>query len=114
MLPAANRLRKTRDINLVYKRGVYGGAGDLSVKVMPNRLPQSRLVVVVGKKIDKRAVVRNRIRRRLVESVRQMWATVPASYDIVVSVRADLSERPFDELAGLLEQALGRAKPRNN
>jgi ribonuclease P protein component len=110
VLAAANRLRKPKDISLVYRRGIYGGVGDLSVKVAPNKLVVSRLVVVVGKKVDKRAVVRNVIRRRLVGVAQEMWATLPPGYDIVVSVHADLSHRPFPELRRMLEDALRRAK----
>jgi ribonuclease P protein component len=111
MLAAPNRLRKTKDIDRVYKRGVYGGAeGMLSLKATPNGRPETRLVVVVGKKIDKRAVVRNRIRRRLTELLREQWTTVPGGYDIVVSVHSDLSHEPFDRLRALLRQALRRAR----
>ena len=110
MLAAANRLRKPKDINLVYRRGIYGGVGDLSVKVTPNKQIESRLVVVVGKKISKRAVVRNLIRRRIIGAVREIWATLPPGYDIVVSVHVDLSDRPFAELRRSLEESLRRAK----
>jgi ribonuclease P protein component len=110
MLAAANRLRKPNDINLVYRRGIYGGGGDLSIKAAPNKLTQSRLVVVVSKKISKRAVVRNLIRRRLIGAVREIWATLPPGYDIVVSVHADLSHRPFPELGNMLKEALRRAR----
>jgi ribonuclease P protein component len=111
MLAAPNRLRKTSEIARVYKRGVYGGAeGLLSIKATANGRPETRVVVVVAKKIDKRAVVRNRIRRRLSDALRQQWTTVPSGYDIVVSVHSDLSQTPFDRLGALLLQALQRAR----
>ena len=111
MLPAPNRLRKTNDINRVYKRGVYGaGENQLSVKALATGAPASRVVIVVSKKIDKRAVVRNTIRRRLSGALEQMWATVPAGYDIVVSVHADVSGLPADRLRSLVAAALTRAK----
>jgi len=111
MLAAANRLRRAADINRVYKRGVYGSAeGQLSLKATANHLPASRAVVVVGKKVDKRAVVRNRIRRRLVALLRDQWGTLPAGYDIVISVHANLSEQPPARLQTLLTTALQRAR----
>lgn len=111
MLPSSNRIRKTYEINRVYKRGVYGGAGgDLSLKVILNKTAYSRFVVVVGKKISKKAVVRNTIRRRVIGQVREMWATLPTGYDIVISIHSDISDRPTGELRQMLTQALGRAK----
>ncbi len=111
MLAAQYRLRRSRDIARVYKRGVYGGAeGLLSLKAAPNGRAESRIVVVVAKKIDKRAVTRNRIRRRLVELLRQSWETVPPGYDIVISAHADLSALPSRHLRQLLDTACRRAR----
>jgi ribonuclease P protein component len=65
-------------------------------------------VVVVGKKISKRAVVRNRIRRRILGDLQRRWATLRAGYDIVISVHKDLSELPADKLSQIVTQALER------
>ncbi len=110
MLAAPNRLRKNFEITRVYKRGVYGGAGGpLSIKVLATKQSKSRAVVVVSKKVDKRAVVRNRIRRRLAGVLATIWATVPAGYDIVVSVHSDVSGLPTQELTKLITTALAKA-----
>jgi ribonuclease P protein component len=110
MLARENRLRKAHEITRVYKRGTYGGAnGVLSVKAFSSGRSQTRVVVVVSKKISKRAVVRNRIRRRLVGYLKAHWATLRAGYDIVVNVQTDLSEVPMDNLAQSIAKALDRA-----
>ncbi len=110
MLARANRLRAARDITRVYKRGVYGGSGGvLSLKAAPSGRAESRAVVVVAKKVSKRAVVRNRARRRLSEALRGRWATVKSGYDIVLSVHTDISELPAAELREHLDRALTQA-----
>jgi ribonuclease P protein component len=110
MLARAHRLRRARDIARVYKKGAYGGAGGvLSVKALASGRAQPRAVVVVGKKVSKRAVVRNRIRRRLVGDLQRRWETLQSGYDIVVSVHTDVSELPTAALDGHLTQALTRA-----
>ena len=110
MLASSHRLRSAADIARVYKRGSYGGSGGaLSVKAVSSGRPDYRLVVVVGKKVSKKAVVRNTIRRKLVELVRTNQATVPGGYDIVVSVHADISQLATSALAAHLTKALGRA-----
>ncbi len=111
MLPTQNRLRAAADITRVYKRGVYGAAESyFSLKAAPNGRATSRAVVVVAKKVDKRAVVRNRLRRRLVETLRGQWGTVPSGYDIVISVHADLEGKSAEALRSLLAQALRHAR----
>lgn len=111
MLAAPNRLRKPRDITRVYKRGVYGSAeGLLSLKAAASGQAQTRAVIVVSKKVDKRAVVRNKIRRRLSAALAEIWATVPTGYDIVVSVHSDISGLPAARLRELLQLALYHAR----
>ena len=111
MLAAKNHLRKEKDITRVYRRGSYGaGGGLLSVKAAPNGQPESRAVIVVSKKINKRAVVRNRIRRRLAAILASQWGTVASGYDIVVSVHVDIAELESSQLELQLGTALRRAK----
>lgn len=112
MLSAVNRLRKAHDIVRVYRRGTYGGSGILSVKALSNGLGVSRAVVVVAKKVSKRAVVRNRIRRRLVGIIREEWATVRPGYDIVVTVHQDVAETAAGDLKQALQTAVTRSGAR--
>lgn len=109
MLASRHRLKQTRDINRVYARGRFGGAPDLTAKALSNHQAYSRAVVVVGKKISKRAVVRNLIRRRTAAQLAGIWKTVLPGYDIVITVRADLSTSPSPELVHQLTGALHRA-----
>ncbi len=108
MLAAPHRLRRPADINRVHARGRYGRADSLHAKVLTNGLNLSRGVVVVGRKVSKKAVVRNRLRRQLAAQLAELWATVPAGYDLVITVHAEPAANP----AGLkkqLEQALTAA-----
>lgn len=109
MLAAPNRLRKAYDITRVYRRGRYGGSGVLSVKALATGRPDSRATIVVAKKISKRAVVRNRIRRRLAGVLRDEWQTVRPGYDIVVTVHQDIAREPAAALQEALTAALMRS-----
>lgn len=68
----------------------------------------SRVVTVVSKKVSKRAVVRNRIRRRITGILREEWATVTPGYDIVITVRDDVSKLAADQLNGHIKRCLDR------
>ena len=108
MLAASNRLRSRRDIARVFQRGRFGADGPVSVKAGPNRLNYSRAVVVVSKKVSKKAVVRNRIRRRVAAVMAAEWATVTPGYDIVVTLRDDVTAAATPELARRVVSALQR------
>lgn len=93
MLARSYRLRSPRDISRVFRRGHYAVSGPFLIKSAPNNLPLSRLVVVVSKKVSKKAVVRNKIRRQVSGYLEQNWKTVLPGYDIVITVREDVSKQ---------------------
>lgn len=110
MMKPENRLRRARDIAVVFGRGQYAAIGPLAVKSLNRHADQGRAVVVVSKKVSKKAVVRNRIRRRLVETLAAEWATVSPGYDIVLTVREDVSKVSAAELKSQLVAVLSRGR----
>ncbi len=109
-LPTHRRLRQTADINRVYNRGSRGNGSGLFVRVLRNNSTDSRAVVVVGKKISKKAVVRNKIRRQLTDQLQTLWPKFAAPLDLVVYVRDDLSQTPVATVAAELKKALSQAQ----
>jgi len=62
-----------------------------------------RLAVVVSKKVNKSAVARNRIRRRLYEAVRLIEEKISQPQDIAITVYHDrIAELPAPELNRLV------------
>ncbi|HUC20207.1 MAG TPA: ribonuclease P protein component [Candidatus Polarisedimenticolaceae bacterium] len=110
MLASPNRLKQPRAIARVFKRGRQGTSGPIGVKAALNGTATSRAVVVVSKKVSKRAVVRNRIRRRIIAMIGERWATVAPGYDIVVTVHSNIAETPASELIKHLDMAIQRTK----
>lgn len=92
MLARRYRLRSSRDISRVFRRGQYAVHGPFFIKSCPNYLSDTRIVIVVSKKVSKKAVVRNRIRRQVSGYFEGIWKTVMPGYDIVITVREDVSE----------------------
>lgn len=86
--PKLVRVRSRLDFAAVYERGVRISDGCLSLIVLPNDRPTSRLGLAVSKRCGN-AVRRNRLKRRLREVFRQSRADLPTSLDIVVQPRAD-------------------------
>ena len=54
----------------------------------PNNLPHNRIGLVISKKVSKKAVVRNRLKRVLRENFRQKNNTALIGFDIVVVGRS--------------------------
>lgn len=69
-----------------------------------------RVAVVVSRKISKSAVVRNRIRRRLYESVRKQKLLDDSGLDVVFVVRNErLASLPADQLDMQIAKACSQA-----
>lgn len=82
-----------------------------ALKVVPNRFRKhTRIAVVVSRKVHKRAVVRNRIRRRVYEILRGELPKLPRVYDIVVIVTtSEVWAAEASELRALLVSQLDSA-----
>lgn len=71
MLKKTNRINKTRDLQKVYRSGKTLHTPALVIKFAPNvKTEKIRTGFVVSKKISKKAVERNRIKRALREKMR--------------------------------------------
>ena len=103
---AANRLRRGREFDRVYKEGRSVRGALLVVRTAPGDWPTSRWGFVVSKKTAKRAVDRNRLRRQL----RNVAAsgTPNANADRVVSVTRAGSAADFRALREELRSLLAR------
>ena len=95
MLAKKYRFHGHSSLKFVYSKGDTKRVKFLSLKyIANNRRSESRLAVVVSKKITKKAPERNRMRRRLYEAVRQQWPMIKPGYDLVITV--------FDERIGMI------------
>jgi len=66
-----------------------------------------RFGFVVSKRIDKRAVERNRIRRLLARAAREVLPEVRENVQIVFLAKKSLKEADFKEVLGSLRRKLG-------
>ncbi len=70
MLSKKNRLTKKKDFEAVFKNSKTFKQGFLVLKTAKNNLGINRFGFVVSLKVSKKAVVRNRVKRRLRETVK--------------------------------------------
>ena len=87
MIPRKNRFHGYGSLNHVYRQGATVRGPLFSLKATPNpRRKSYRLAVVVSRKVNKSAVARNRMRRRLYEAVRAQADRITQPQDIVITV----------------------------
>jgi len=102
MISKQHRFHGYTSLSYVYRHGSTVRNQQLAIKYVRNgRQASYRAAVVVGRKVQKSAVVRNLIRRRLYEIIRTHQAGIVEPYDLVLTVFSEqVAELPAAKLAG--------------
>jgi len=110
MFSKQHRLKRDRDFKRVYQKGASVFDAACGLKFEKNSLKVSRFAVVVGTKVSKSAVQRNRLRRQYREVIKAHMEKLPDGYDIVFLVGKDAMELEFFEKERRLLQVIKKAK----
>jgi ribonuclease P protein component len=98
------KLREANEFKRVFKRPFVSSDSCFKVLARINHAENSRLGMAVSRKVDRRAVGRNRIKRVIRESFRQCFSEEKACLDIVVLPRQETAticnKRLFRSLQG--------------
>lgn len=92
MLPKSQRL--PRSLRLSSARFLRTEL--FSVKSLPNSLGTPRFGVVISKKIDKRAVARNRMRRLIHKTISMDLVQLAGSHDVLFVIQKPFKSIPED------------------
>ena len=103
MIAKANRFHGHNSLSLVYRKGQTFSVPQATLKYVPKKNDKPyRLAVVVSRKVDKKAVVRNRIRRRVYELFRNKQPRFTQNVDIIFTVHsaavATMDSKELDKL----------------
>ena len=96
MLNKSNRINKTRELNKLYRSGKTVHSSSLVIKFSANKSfspaspsNKSRIAFVVSKRVSKKAVERNRIKRVLREEIRKkLNSLLPGDYVLLLKSAA--------------------------
>ena len=111
MINRRHRFHGYGSLKYVYKNGSTVRGPLFAIKFVQN--PQRdtyRLAVIVSRKVNKSAVGRNRIRRRLYEAVRNLEGDILHPYDIVLTVfHSSVLQEPAGALSRQVKKQLADA-----
>jgi ribonuclease P protein component len=107
------RLRSPADFRRVRDVARRGWSHPLLVMyVAANDLGCTRVGITVSGRVGK-AVLRNRVRRRLREALQARFAQLPKQSDVVVSARPAIATASWADLCAALDIVLARAGQEN-
>lgn len=104
------RLRKDSDFRRVYKHGKSFANRYLVMYIMRNNLEYNRVGISVSKKVGK-AIVRNKVKRRIRESFRlDVDQKIKSGYDIVFIARVAISDMQYNEINKSMKHLVNKFK----
>lgn len=106
MLPKEQRVRDTKDFKRIYGKGSFFFAKYFNINYLPNKTHNARLGFVVSKKVNAKAIVRNKIKRQFREASRKLYQEAPKGYDIVISIKKEALGVKYSELETEIQKAL--------
>lgn len=114
MLPKQYRLPLRTEFKRIKKEGKLfpGRFFSLLVSHQPpaTNYQPPRLAFIISKKIHKKAIKRNRVRRLLVEAVRGILPKIKPGFDFVFLVKKTILEKKLLEIKNEVEKFFGNEK----
>ena len=105
-----HRLTGEKRISAVHRNGRSAANGLLVFRTSPNGLDRSRFCFIAAKRVGN-AVVRNRVKRRLRELVRN--SQIDPGWDVIIMARRGAGEAEFAKLESAVANLTRRSKLTN-
>jgi ribonuclease P protein component len=114
-LPKAYRLKDRKDYRAVYEQGLRRYSPHLTLIALHSdrdaeTVSATQLGISIGKKVSKKAVVRNRIKRQLKSAFRENLQWLEPGWKIVVVVKPQAIECKYEHFLRELKKLLKQAK----
>jgi len=84
MLKKIHRITKQKDFDLILKTGKKIYSPTFIVRYLSNDQNLTRIGIIVSNKVSKKATTRNRIKRKIRESIRLSFSKLKNGQDIII------------------------------
>ena len=108
-MQSPHRLRRRQDFDRARQRGRSTRSTLLILNAVRTADDVTRCGFNVSRRVGK-AVVRNRVRRRLREIMRQALPALDGGWDLVLVARPGAAQATFQTLRAAVDELLGRAR----
>lgn len=122
-LPKIHRLRRRQDFSKVYQAGLRRHTPNLTLRALrqPKAAPRSDLAakkdliptcigISIGLKVSKRAVIRNRIKRRIRSATQELLPHLAGGWQLVIIVKPGATQCSYGQFLQELKQLLVSAE----
>ncbi|MBI2485342.1 ribonuclease P protein component [Candidatus Uhrbacteria bacterium] len=110
MLPRAHRLVKDKDIERLFAKGRRVSCSFCGVRVLPNKLAETRVAVIAPGKLSGQAVIRNRAKRRAREALRPLLPLLKSGHDMALVLFPASLTVPLPEMTRTLRSLFEKTR----
>ena len=108
MLKSQNRLRKRKEFAYIYRKGEKFNSDNLILYKISSKYTTPRIGFSVSNKVGK-AVIRNKIKRRLREIMRENIVKIQKC-NLIIVAKPSITELNFSEIKTEIQQLLSKGK----
>ncbi len=116
-LPKAHRLRNRQDYRAVYDQGIRRYSPHLTLVALWSKeqdnsvsTQETKIGISISKKVSKKAVVRNRIKRQIKGVIRSNLSKIRPGWKIVIVVKPKAVKCKYEHFLRELEELLKESK----
>ena len=102
MLPKQYRLTKNKDFARVAQQGKIIFSHVLNLKFIKNNLNYSRFGIIVSLKVSKKAVIRNKIKRRIRAILKENLFNIIQNYDFMILTKSGIENLDYSQIKSVL------------
>lgn len=106
----AGRRIQGNGISMIYKKLNSGSPQLGAEQASAGMTGSARFAFIVGVKVDKRAVGRNRVKRLLRESVHHLLPLIKPGWDVVIVAKKELVGKSQAEVEAVVQEVLQKAQ----
>ncbi|MFA5228326.1 MAG: ribonuclease P protein component [Candidatus Paceibacterota bacterium] len=93
MLPKENRLKKKKEFEAIFENGRIKKGKNIIVRYLGNGTEETKVGFIVSKKVSKKAVERNKIKRQLREATKQ--TDLKRGLSIIIIALSTIKDVPY-------------------
>ena len=106
MIAKENKLKKNKDFKKVFEKAKNFKNNLLVLRVARNNSEKNRFGFIVSSKVSKKAVIRNRIRRRLLAIIKNQLPSIKEGFDIILIALPSVAAKDFSATERAAEDIL--------
>jgi len=110
VLPKINRLKKKKNFERVFKKGKSLKEDFLLLKFIKNNSINSRFGIIISRKVSKKVVIRNKIKRRIRAIIFSKLPQIKENIDAVLIVLPGIKDQGFWKIKEIIDKIFTKTK----